>query len=89
MLFTFIDPNVYEQNDTFWKNKNGRSFHFAWFNFEELEVRTVMDYLVQVIALPANDDRTVGYQRYSVTLNWKTKPDFAPTRDTAPTGIFQ
>lgn len=87
--FVFIDPNVGNVNDTFWKNASGRLLHIAMYNFEEQEVRYVTDHKVLVVAPAPNDNMANGYQSYQITCTWHTKPDGFPVRIDAPTGIFE
>jgi hypothetical protein len=86
--FTFLDPNVSGNNDTFWSTANGRNVYIAWYNFEEDQLMVVSDYLCTLVVTPANDDMGTGNQRYNVSITWRTKPDGFPSRVTAPAGIF-
>jgi hypothetical protein len=85
----FIDPNVGQVNDTFWKTATGRLLHIAMYNFEEQELKYVTDHKVLIVATPANDNMANGYQSYQVTATWHTKPNGFPIRIDAPTGIFE
>lgn len=86
--FTFMDPNVSSNNDSFYASASGRVMYFAWYNFEEDQLMVVSDYKCYIVALPANDDAGTSNQRYNVTVTWKTKPSGFPSRVTAPAGIF-
>lgn len=87
-VLTFEDPNVNNTNDDFYAALNGRVGYIAWYNFEENEVRANLTDLCVFKAMPADDDLAADFQKYKITVEWKTAPDGTPERAVAPAGVF-
>lgn len=87
-VFTFEDPNVNNTNDDFYAVLNGRVGYFVWYNFEEDEVRGNLTDLCVYKTMPANDDLAGDFQKYMITVEWKTAPNGTPSRYSAPVGVF-
>jgi hypothetical protein len=87
-VFTFEDPNVNNTNDDYYAALNGRIGYLAWYNFEQDEVRANLTDLCVFKAMPANDDLSADFQKYMITVEWKSSPNGTPVRRPAPVGVF-
>jgi hypothetical protein len=84
---SWIDQNVFDQNDQFYEKLNVRTAFLVWNYFEENEIRIQVAFPCQFLAtnpVATNNE----FQRYEVTATWRASPDVFPVLATAPVGIF-
>jgi hypothetical protein len=85
---TIIDPNVSEENDTFYSGINGKSYDIVIFYCAENQVRLLPNGNVSA-RIPQSVGNQTETQHYNITVNFRYKNTQFGTLYDAPAGIFE